>query len=328
MEVWRICKVTNKHFNSARGFLNHLRTLNLSSKEYYDKFYIKDGEGKCYCGNKTKYHAFSYKTFCSTKCKNGSKEHRKCVSERFIKNPQALKSFREKKKSLNIDYSKLIEKRRNTISKKCQILGISEYEYYSQHSTNAFNSLSEEKITQRTLKTMETREKNSNSEMKSGYKKYPFFDEFVSLQGYEPIVLNSLIFDFNFGKNDIMIGKSKIPIIKYGNNKMYFPDFYLPNQNLIIEVKSNYTFEQHRDIVIQKCNATLESGYSIVLVILTKSEARNRKLNGSKNLLHWAISSQAPKPIWYGEGSTTIPTESRNKHSEKQINLNKVGDIV
>ncbi len=321
MEIWRTCRVTNKTFNSARGFLNHLRTLNLSSKEYYDKFYLKDGEGKCYCGNQTKYHAFSYKTFCSTKCKNGSEEHRKCVSERFIKNPQALENFREKKKSLNIDYPKLIEKRQNTISKKCQKLGISEYQYYSQHSKNAFKNISKEKLAERTLKAMETREKNNNLGVKSGYKKYPFFDEFVSLQGYEPIVLNSLIEDFNLGKNDIMIGKTKIPIIEYGNNKMYFPDFYLPNQNLIIEVKSTYTFEAHIDIVIQKCAATLQKGYSIILLILTKSEARNRKLEGSKNLLHWAISSQAPNPIWYGEGSTTISNESRNKHSEKQINF-------
>lgn len=328
MEVWRVCKITNKSFTTARGFLNHLRALNISSKEYYDKFCRKNDEGICYCGNPTSYHGFLYKTFCSTVCKNKSEQHRKSVSEKFIKNPKALESFREKKKSLNIDYQKVIEKRRETISKRCQMLGISEYEYYSEHSKKAFKSISEEKLTERTLKAMETKEKNNTFGLKSGYKKYPFFDEFVSLQGYEPIVLDSLIQDFNLGKNDIMIGKSKIPTIEYGNNKMYFPDFYLPNCNLLIEVKSKYTYESHKDIVLQKCNASLDSGYSIALVILTQSEARNRRLEGSKNLLHWAISSQAPKPIWYGEGSTTISNESRNKHSEKQINFNQVGDIV
>lgn len=306
MEVWETCKVTNKKFNSARGFLNHLRTLNISSKEYYDKFFRKNEEGICYCGNFTKYHGFSYKKYCSVKCAKKSENHKKCISERFIKNPKALISFREKKKSLSIDYKSSIDKRKKTISKKCKELGISETEYYSQHSKNAFKSVSPEKLAQRTLKAMETKEKNGTLECKSGYKKYPFFDEFVSLQGYEPIVLDSLLNDFNFGKDQVKIGKSKIPIIKYGKNKLYFPDFYLPNQNLLIEVKSSYTFEKHKENVFEKCNASIQSGYSIVLVILTRLEARNRKLDGSKNLLHWAISSQAPKPIWYGEGSTTI----------------------
>jgi hypothetical protein len=306
MEVWRTCKITNKSFTTARGFLNHLRALNISSKDYYDKFYRIKNEGICYCGNSTSYHGFSYKTFCSTKCKNKSEQHRKSVSEKFLKNPQALVSFREKRKSLNIDYQISIEKRRKTISKKCEDLGISEVEYYSLHAKNAFNSLSEDQIKQRTLKAMQTKEKNGTLECKSGYKKYPFFDQFVSLQGYEPIVLNSLIEDFNLSKNQIMIGKSKIPIITYGNNKLYFPDFYLPSKNLLIEVKSKYTFEQHKKIVFEKCSASLNAGYSIALVILTKSEARNRKLEGSKNLLYWAISSQAPNPFWYGEGSTTI----------------------
>jgi hypothetical protein len=321
MEVWETCKVTNKTFNSARGFLNHLRTLNISSKEYYDKFYRKNDEGMCYCGNPTKYHGFSYKEYCSSKCFSRSEKHRKCVSERFIKNPQALVNFREKKKSLNIDYKSSIDKRKQTISNKCKDLGISESEYYSQHSKNAFKSMSSEKLIQRTLKAMKTKEENGTLECKSGYKKYPFFDEFVSLQGYEPIVLNSLIEDFNLGKNEIMIGKSNIPIIKYGNNKLYFPDFYLPKQNLLIEVKSTYTFEKHKENVFEKCNASIKQGYSIALVILKRSEARNRKLDGSKNLLHWAISSQAPNPNWYGEGSTTISFESRDKCSEKQVNL-------
>lgn len=321
MEVWRTCKVTNKTFNSARGFLNHLRTLNLSSKEYYDKFFRKSDEGICYCGNLTKYRGFSYNEYCSAKCATKSEKHRKCISERFLRNPKALVSFREKKKSLTIDYNKSIEKRRKTISEKCKKLGISQEEYYSQHSKNAFNGISSEKITERTLKAMKTKEKNGTLESRSGYKKYPFFDEFVSLQGYEPIVLDSLLKDFNFGKDEIMIGKSKIPIIKYGNNRLYFPDFYLPKQNLLIEVKSTYTFEQHKENVFDKCSASLKSGYSIALVILTRSEARNRKLDGSKNLLHWAISSQAPNPIWYGEGSTTISKESRNKRSEKQIDF-------
>jgi hypothetical protein len=56
----------------------------------------------------------------------------------------------------------------------------------------------------------------------------------------------------------------------------------------------------------KKCKACVEQGYSILLLVVNQHEARNCKLEGSKNMLYWAISSQAPNPTWYGEGSTTI----------------------
>ena len=131
----------------------------------------------------------------------------------------------------------------------------------------------------------------------------------VSLQGYEPYVLDYLI-ELGLDKEDIKVGKSKIPVIEYCNSEnnisLYFPDFYLPNSNLIIEVKSNYTYEKHKENNILKALACLERGYSFLMLVVSKSEARKGKLDGSKKILDWAISSQAPKPTWYGEGSTTI----------------------
>lgn len=303
-KIWEECQITKKQFLSMRSFLNHLRTLKISSKEYYDLFHKKDDEGFCYCGKKTSYHGFSYKKYCSSSCSTKSIEHRNAVSKRFITNPEALKSFIKKRNEKCIDNN--IEKRRETIRKKAYTLGITESEYYSDHSKKSFAKLTEDQIKERTLKSMTTKEVKNNFGGRSGYKKYAFFDEEVSLQGYEHVVLSTLIEDFNMKKDEIMIGKSKVPIIKYGKNKMYFPDFYLPKYNLLIEVKSTYTLIQHLENVIEKCKASVEQGYSILLLVVTKHEARNRRLEGSKKLLDWAISSQAPKPIWYGEGSTTI----------------------
>jgi len=300
--IWEICKITGKTFKTARGFLNHLRTQKISSKEYYDKFHKDQNEGICYCGNPTTYHGFSYKKYCSDICACKSEEHRLAVSEKFIKNPKALDSFKISRKGVDTN----VKKRRETIKKKCNILNISTEKYYSEHSKKAFSNMSSEQVNARTLKSMKTKLSVGNVGGRSGYKPYPFFDETLSLQGYEPIVLDCLIEDFFFGKDDIVGGKSGVPIIKY-DNKMYFPDFYLPKYNLIIEVKSTYTYNLNKNIVHKKCQASVESGYSIVLLVLNKHEARNRKLDGSKNLLHWAISSQAPKPTWYGEGSSTIP---------------------
>ena len=311
-QIWQNCKETSKNFSSCRGFLNNLRTLKMTSKEYYDKHHKIENEDICYCGNKTKYHAFSYSKYCSTSCATKSDEHRKAVSNRFINNPESLVSFVQSRKGIDNN----IQKRKETIRNKCLELDISERDYYSQHTKKSFLSMSPEDVRKRTLKRMETIEATGNRGGRSGYKKYQFFDDVVSLQGYEPIGLECLIQDYGLGKHDIMIGKSKVPIIEYvedSKNKLYFPDFYLPNQNLLIEVKSQYTLEKNYDQVMLKCEASINRGYSIILLVLSIHEARNRKLEGSKKLLDWAISSQVPNPFWYGKGSTTIPTGSRIK---------------
>lgn len=54
-----------------------------------------------------------------------------------------------------------------------------------------------------------------------------------------------------------------------------------------------------------------DSNKNIILAIPTKRELRKNKLDGMKNLLDWAISSQAsnhnePHVLMYDEGSTTI----------------------
>jgi hypothetical protein len=306
MEIWENCKESGKSFSSYRGFLNHLRSLNMSSKEYYDKHHKKPFEGKCKgCENPTKYSNFKYNEFCGVKCSNSDEDFRELISKRFERNPSALESFRKKRKESNVDNN--LEKRRKTIEEKAKSLGITVEEYHSIHGKKARNSLSQERIEEIKLKRMDTIQNTTgNYGGRSTYKKFDFFDETVSLQGYEPLVLRYLI-ESGLSKDQIRVGKSNIPIIRYEENSLYFPDFYLPDSNLIIEVKSDYTFKQHRDKNMSKAMACLKSGFSILILVVQKSEARKGKLESSKKLLDWAISSQAPKPTWYGEGSTTIP---------------------
>tara|TARA_Y100001973_G_C5171126_1_gene319139 strand:+ start:354 stop:1184 length:831 start_codon:yes stop_codon:yes gene_type:complete len=275
----------------------------MTTKEYYDKHVKSEDEGVCYCGEITTYHGWAYKKYCSAKCAKSSDEHREAVSKRFINNPDALVSYRNSRKGVDNN----IQKRRETIQQKADGLGMTLDEYYSDHSKRGSRSISPKQRARMTEKRMDTIEKSGKVCGRSGYKSYEFFGEQVSLQGYEPQVLECLTNDFGLTKEQIMVGKSNIPVIRYGKNRRYFPDFFLPESNLVIEVKSPYTLRQHYDNVMAKCEATVESGYSIVLVVVTQEEARKRKLDGSKKLLDWAISSQAPNPTWYGEGSTTNP---------------------
>ena len=55
--------------------------------------------------------------------------------------------------------------------------------------------------------------------------------------------------------------------IRYNENKVYFPDFYIPELNLIIEIKSDYTFNSDKEINIEKQKACLEQGYNFIFII-------------------------------------------------------------
>ena len=73
--------------------------------------------------------------------------------------------------------------------------------------------------------------------------------------------------DFCFN-NNINIEKPKT--IKYifdNKNKVYFPDFFLKEKNLIIEVKSHYTYKRDLEKNLAKQTACLEQGYNFIFII-------------------------------------------------------------
>lgn len=67
MKIKYICKICNIEFYSSL----HLKTHNITAKQYYDKYIKKDSEGLCkLCGKPTTFLKFSvgYLNYCSNKC--------------------------------------------------------------------------------------------------------------------------------------------------------------------------------------------------------------------------------------------------------------------
>jgi hypothetical protein len=50
-------------------------------------------------------------------------------------------------------------------------------------------------------------------------------------------------------------------------NKVYHPDFFLPEYNLIIEIKSNYTYRINLEVNLAKQKACLDQGYNFIFII-------------------------------------------------------------
>lgn len=62
----------------------------------------------------------------------------------------------------------------------------------------------------------------------------------------------------------------KAPVIKYKfneKNKFYFPDFYIPSLNLIVEIKNSYLYNKDKDQIIAKEKATIASDFQYIIII-------------------------------------------------------------
>jgi hypothetical protein len=77
-------------------------------------------------------------------------------------------------------------------------------------------------------------------------KEYMFTDGTkVEVQGYEPWALKLLEYA-GYNSNDIIIDKKHVPSIWYevhGKRKRYYCDIYLPEERIVVEVKSTYTYK-------------------------------------------------------------------------------------
>lgn len=307
------CKITGKEYKYLRGFLNNLRAMGITSKEYYDRFLKTENEEICKCGNIKSFDRFTsgYKTYCSDMCPYVVENRINAVRNRFKGPDRDKKLLLLKERRGVVDTN--ISKREKTLECKASELGLTLQEYHSMMGIKSFLSRSKECVEKSTQKAMETKQKNNTVINKPFYKKYKVFDKEVSVQGYEPLVLDYL--QSFLSENELIVDCKKIGHIKYfdsvGKKKMYFPDFLL--KDFIVEVKSKHTFNVNRKMVFAKIGGVFDINKNILLVIPSIGEVQKNKLDGCKKLLDWAISNQASKDSTdspfvaiYDEGSTTI----------------------
>ena len=103
----------------------------------------------------------------------------------------------------------------------------------------------------------------------------------IKLQGYEPWALDELLKTYK--EDQIITDRAKVPRIEYKHNDKthyYFPDIYIPDANLIIEVKSTWTHKCKLDITLAKADATKALGYSFDLWIF---DAKGKRVHDSKS---------------------------------------------
>lgn len=103
----------------------------------------------------------------------------------------------------------------------------------------------------------------------------------VKIQGYEPVVLEQLLQEYD--ENDIYIGVKeifneigKIAYMQDGKAHSYYPDFYIKSTNTIIEVKSTWTYEMWKERNELKKQACINAGFNFKFIILTNANIKYR----------------------------------------------------
>jgi len=97
----------------------------------------------------------------------------------------------------------------------------------------------------------------------------------VTVMGYEPQAIERLLAqerDLVLGRkieeDEIRVGR-EVPRFRYSmdGEHVYFPDIWIRDTNVIIEVKSDYTFSYHPMLNYEKGRAVVEAGYVFRLMI-------------------------------------------------------------
>lgn len=101
-----------------------------------------------------------------------------------------------------------------------------------------------------------------NKQQKSAFARHKYKESNLHYQGtYE--------LDF-LEKCSNMLEIENGPTIKYdydSKKRIYYPDFYLPKYNLIVEIKSSWTYNMHLDINLKKEKECIKKGFNFIFVI-------------------------------------------------------------
>ena len=191
-----------------------------------------------------------------------------CLEKYGVDSYMRTKEFRKKSKDyLLLNKVELIKKRSNTNVKKYGFVNVFQLEHIK------------EKIKKTCIEKygVEHPSQNENIFLKGQnirFKIEKYKDSNIYSQGsYEK--------DFLENFYDIVdIKRSKSFIYFYNDNKHYYhPDYYLPKFNLIVEIKSKYTYELELYQNMAKRQACLDEGYDYIFIIDKNYTEINKLIN-------------------------------------------------
>jgi hypothetical protein len=259
---------------------------------------------KCLCcDNLVEFLNKTYRIYCSNKCKTAGEDYKK----RSEKGRQTKKkkygnekyNNSEKNKQTNLERygvdctwksKKIRNKGKQTKKEKYGDENYSNWKKGKQTCLEKYGVESNlwikeirDNIIKNNLKKygVEHHTQSSNYQQPFNNKKYHLpSGKIITIQGYENLALDLLLKTYN--EEDLVIGKSNIfkqlGKLEYTyNNKThrYFPDIYIKSENLIIEVKSSWTYKKKNEINLLKRKICLDKHYNFSFWVFDKNKSIN-----------------------------------------------------
>jgi hypothetical protein len=273
------------------------------------KYIYGECVGKCQkCGNPTKFITFfkGYHQYCSKKCTFSSQDrvdkikntkYKKYGNENYNNTTASVKTCLKRYGVTNGGASvESIEKAKRTRIKKYGSYSYNNIDKYIKTNMNKFGKSHYAKLD--SFKLIQ-KEKLKNPEYQKKMRKgfclkygveYPsqvplFFEKgkykyhtyqlpsgkIIKLQGYEINTINELLKIYK--EDEIVYNSNEMPEIWYeynGNVHRYYPDFFIPKDNLIVETKSEYTYNSDLSRNTAKFDRVKEMGYYFELKLYKK----------------------------------------------------------
>jgi hypothetical protein len=280
------CKICDKEFKNLKGLTTHANSKhNLSSREYYDEYVKKYGEGQCLvCGVETTYRGVTvgYLVTCSIECRNNNKnikrdywrgktQSKETITKRIQNTDQIKKEANRKETMLDkygVDNPAKLEEVKNKIS-------IGNKGKVVERDTEWQNNIIESKRKNGTLKhSDETKSKigdslnkyhslNLDREKYISYSNSHFCGWYNGLHFRSSLELSFLF--MNKGVTFISCEKNEYKIIyeKDSKPKTYYPDY--TDGDIIYEIKPSTLLEyKDNDLKINKALELYGDKYKVI----------------------------------------------------------------
>lgn len=112
-------------------------------------------------------------------------------------------------------------------------------------------------------------------------KDFKLGDRFVQVQGYEPQAILWILANTEIPAENIKTSANdNLPVVPYhlgGRNRKYYPDLWIPIRNILVEVKSLWTFCGRRsrlEMTQAKAKACLKAGFRFKLLVMDPAGSR------------------------------------------------------
>ena len=301
-----ICNICNVSFDDYRQLVTHIRIHKISAREYYDKF-LASNENNCNCLTcgkiKTRFYGLTkgYPKYCSNLCYTSSKEFSLARTKIQTGKKQSVETIA--KRLANTDQNKKELKRQSTMMNQYGSLStldamtedasiqrnlkVSEAQTGRKHTKEHHTKVIAAKRRNGTLNHSEDTKTrmvsikalvNSSDDPPNcmpkagkGGRGYitGYVDNLYFRSSYEEIFLLTCK-KFNIKVETAETKEFRVPYYADGKRHMYYPDFYLPEFECLIEIKPSLLLLD--SIVSEKINSAALNTESSNFMVLTEED--------------------------------------------------------